>query len=439
MQAISTAKSQALWKKAKKLIPGGTQLLSKRAEMFLPSKWPAYFKTAKGIEVIDLDGNKFLDFSIMGVGSAILGYADPDVNRAVKKVIDEGSMSTLNSPEEVELTELLIKLHPWADMARFARTGGEAGAIAVRIARAYTKKDKVAICGYHGWHDWYLAANLSGDKNLDGHLLPGLNPLGVPRGLLGTALTFEFNKIDQLKKLVKDNDIGVIIMEPMRHQAPEKGFLEEVRRIADKTKAVLIFDEISSGFRLNVGGIHKLYKVTPDLAIFGKAFSNGFPMSAVIGKRKIMDVAQESFISTTYATERTGPAATIATINKMLKLKVPSHINKIGKLIGDGWIKLSKKHGLDITVKGPNSLINFSFNYENANALKTLFIQEMLKRGYLAYLTVYVCYSHKENQVQKYLKSVDEVFAILKKAFDEKNVEKLIEGPQAHTGFKRLT
>lgn len=439
MKDISTKKSQALWNKAKKIIPGGTQLLSKRAEMFLPENWPAYFKKAKGIEVIDLDGNRFLDFSIMGVGSCILGYADPDVNKAVKEVIDEGSMATLNSPEEVELTELLLRLHSWADMARFARTGGEAGAIAVRIARAFSKKDKVAICGYHGWHDWYLAANLADDKSLDGHLLPGLSPLGVPRGLLGTALTFEYNKIEQLKKIVKDNDIGVIIMEPIRHQEPQNNFLQEVRKIANKIKAVLIFDDISSGFRLNVGGIHLLYGVNPDLAILAKAMGNGFPIAAVIGKKEIMDVAQESFISTTFATERVGPAAAIATIKKLKKLKVAAHINKIGKMIWKGWEQLAKKYDLDITVTGPSSLVNFVFNYPNAQQIKTLFIQEMLKRGFLAYGTVYVSFAHKEIHVKKYLNNLDKVFGLIKKALGNDNIGALLEGPVMHKGFHRLT
>ena len=212
---------QKLWKKAKTLIPGGNQLLSKRAEMFLPDQWPAYFKKAKGIRVTDLDGKTYTDFSRMGIGACVLGYADSDVNRAVKKAVDSGSMSTLNSPEEVELAEVLTNLHPWADMVRYARTGGEAMSIAVRIARAYSGKEKIAFCGYHGWHDWYLSGNLASDKNLDGHLLPGLEPRGVPRGLLNTAIPFRYNHIEELEEIVKKYSIGVIVMEPYRHEEPE--------------------------------------------------------------------------------------------------------------------------------------------------------------------------------------------------------------------------
>ncbi len=429
-----------LWKEAKELIPGGTQLLSKRAEMFLPDQWPSYFKKAKGIEVWDLDGNKFIDFSYMGIGACPLGYADPDVNKAVEKVIKEGSMCTLNSPEEVELAKLLLKLHPWAQKVRYARTAGEALAVAVRIARAYTGKDKIAFCGYHGWSDWYLAANLANKKNLDGQLLPGLEPLGVPRCLRGTAIPFNYNKIEELKKIVKKNDIGVIVMEPRREHEPEKDFLKNVRKLANKIKAVLIFDEVTSGFRMNIGGIHMLYKVYPDIAVFGKGMSNGFPMAAVIGRGKIMDAAQRSFISSTYWTERIGPTAAIATIKKLKKYNIPTYLVKIGNLIGGNWQRLAKKHNLKIEVFNIPSLITFKFDYgKDSQALHTLFNQEMLERGYLTSKSVYVCYSHKKELVKEYLENVDKVFNLISKAIKNKKVYKLLKGPIAHLGFKRLT
>jgi len=437
---IKIKKGIKLWNKAKRIIPGGTQLLSKRSEMFLPEQWPSYFKKAKGIEVWDLDGNKFIDMSYMGIGACSLGYADTDVNKAVKKVIDDGSMCTLNSPEEVELAELLLKLNPWAKKVRYARTAGEALAIAIRIARAYTRRDKIAFCGYHGWHDWYLAANLANKKNLDGQLLPGLEPGGVPRCLEGTAIPFNYNEIDDLEKIVKKNNIGIIIMEPRREHEPKRGFLKKVRSIANKIGAVLIFDEVTSGFRMNVGGIHMLYKVYPDVAVFGKAISNGFPMAAVVGKGKIMDFAQKTFISSTYWTERIGPTAAIATIKKMQKYNVPSHLSKIGKLIGENWEKLAKKYDLKIKVMNIPSLITFNFDYmEKSQAMHTLFNQEMLSRGFLTTKSVYVCWSHKKNHIKKYLKSVDEVFAIINQANKNNNIYKLLKGPVAHKGFKRLT
>jgi len=436
---MNCEKGLNLWKKAKKLLPGGSQLLSKRSEMFLPDQWPSYYKKAKGCEIWDLDGNHYYDMTIMGVGACTLGYADEDVNKAVMEVVMDGSMATLNCPEEVELAELLLKIHPWAEAVRYSRTGGEIMAIAVRIARAHTKKDKLAFCGYHGWHDWYLSSNLADNANLDGHLLPGLDPNGVPRGLIKTAIPFEYNNIEKLESIVKENDIGVIIVEPIRHQEPKNNFLHRVREIADEIGAVLIFDEITAGWRLTIGGAHLLYNINPDMMVTAKAVSNGYPMAAVIGKGDIMDAAQTSFISSTYWTERIGPAAAIATIRKMENLNLPTYLDKIGGLIGKRWSELAKKHSLNFSILPPNALVTFSIDYENSLEIKTLYTQEMLKRGYLASTSVYVSYTHTEEIVNKYMKDVDEVFGIIKKAIDDNSVKKLLEGPVAHSGFQRLT
>ena len=428
-----------LWKKAKCLIPGGTQLLSKRSEMFLPDQWPSYYSKAKGVEIWDLDGKKYTDMSIMGVGACILGYADNDVNAAVHSAIDNGSISTLSCPEEVDLAELLLKVNPWADMVRYTKTGGEAMAVAVRIARAHTGKDIVAFCGYHGWHDWYLAANLSDNKNLDGQLLPGLEPKGVPRGLKGTALPFNYNKLDELKKIVETNDIGVIVMEPLRHHEPEPGFLAGVRKIADEIGAVLIFDEVTSGWRMNVGGVHALYKVIPDIAVYGKAMGNGYSMAAVVGKKEVMESAQESFISSTYWTEGVGLVASIATINKCIDKKIPQHLIMIGKQISRGWENLSKEYSLPLEVMGIPPLTTFHFVSDNSQVLHTLFTQEMLKRGFLASKSVYVSYSHSNQHIEDYLSNVEQVFGIILQGVEKGNVNSLLKGPVAHEGFKRLT
>lgn len=437
---ININKGKILWKRAKQLIPGGSQLLSKRSEMFLPDQWPSYYKKAKGIEIWDMDNNKFIDMSIMGVGTCILGYADPDVNKAVKGAVDAGSMTTLNCPEEVDLAELLIKLNPWADMVRYAKTGGEAMAVAVRIARAYSKKEKIAFCGYHGWHDWYLSANLADNANLDGQHLPGLNPAGVPRGLKSTSIPFNYNKIEELEDIIeKNNDIGVIIVETIRHHEPIDNFLGKIRKIAEEIDAVLIFDEITSGWRLNVGGAHLLYDVNPDIAVYGKAMSNGFPMAAVVGKRDVMEAAQITFISSTYWTDRIGPAASIATINKMQENNVPSYICNIGNIIRNGWEKLAQEHDLKIHLEGISPLPTFVFEYEESQALHTLFTQDMLSRGYLASKSVYVSHAHNEDNVSAFMENVDEVFGIVQNAIERKNVRTLLKGPVAHTGFKRLT
>lgn len=430
-----------LYNKAKKIIPGGTQLLSKRPEMFLPDFWPAYYDKAEGCKVWDLDGNKYIDMSYMGIGACILGYADRDINDAVKKAIDKGNMSTLNCPEEIELAELLCGLHPWARMARYARTGGEAMSIAVRIARAKTGKDLVLFCGYHGWHDWYLSANLADDRALDGHLLPGLEPKGVPRGLKRTAIPFNYNDRDGFLKLINKykNDIGVVVMEPIRNYYPKGGFLETIREVTKELGIILVFDEITSGWRLNIGGAHLIFKVEPDIAVFAKAISNGYPMAAIIGEPEVMETAQDSFISSTYWTERIGPVAALATIKKLKEKNIPEYLINIGKEVQEGWKKLSEKHGLDITVSGINPLGHFSFNYNNPLVLKTLFTQLLLENGFLATNAFYASYAHKKEHVEKYLEAVDVVFNSISKATKEGNPEKYLNGPVCHAGFRRLT
>ena len=259
--------------------------------------------------------------SIMGIGTNILGYGHDEVDDVVKNVVNKGNMSTLNCPEEVYLAERLIDIHPWADMVRLARTGGEANTIAIRIARAASGKDKVAICGYHGWHDWYLSANLGDDEKLAGHLLPGLDPKGVPQNLRGTVFPFEYNDYDGLEALVNKHDIGVIKMEVSRNKGPENNFLQKVRNLATERSIVLIFDECTSGFRETFGGLHKKYNVEPDIAMFGKALGNGYAITAIIGKRDVMESAQSTFISSTFWTERIGPAAALKTLEVMEELK----------------------------------------------------------------------------------------------------------------------
>ena len=316
-QGARLGTGQKLWQRAKRVIPGGNMLLSKRAEMFLPEQWPAYFSKAHGCHVWDLDGREYIDMSFMGIGTNTLGYGHPEVDDAVRQTITAGNMSTFNCPEEVYLAERLIELHPWADMVRLARSGGEANAIAIRIARAASGRDKAAICGYHGWHDWYLAANLGDDQNLAGHLLPGLEPRGVPQNLRGSVLPFRYNNFEELEALVRDHDIGVIKMEVSRNMGPEDNFLQKVRKLATDNNIVLIFDECTSGFRQTFGGLHKLYGVEPDIAIFGKALGNGYAITAVIGRRAVMEAAQSTFISSTFWTERIGPTAALKTLEVM--------------------------------------------------------------------------------------------------------------------------
>lgn len=437
-EGASMGTGQKLWKRAKQIIPGGNMLLSKRAEMFLPDQWPAYFSKAKGCKVWDLDGNEYVDMSIMGIGTNILGYGHPEVDDAVRQTIDAGNMSTLNCPEEVYLAERLIELHPWADMVRFARSGGEANAIAIRIARAASGKGKVAFCGYHGWHDWYLAANLGDEKNLAGHLLPGLEPNGVPSNLRDTIYPFTYNRFEELEALVRAQDIGVIAMEVSRNEAPESGFLEQVRRLATERGIVLIFDECTSGFRQTLGGLHKLYGVEPDIAMFGKALGNGYAITATIGRRDVMQAAQGTFISSTFWTERIGPTAALKTLDVMERVRSYEQITQIGTFIGTAWGNMAKKHGLDINISGLPAMIGFNFPGENMLSYKTLITQEMLSKGYLAATNVYVCTEHTPEIVESYLEALDPIFGLIRECKDGRNINGILKGPICHAGFKRL-
>lgn len=437
-EGATLGKGQKLWKRAKRVIPGGNMLLSKRAEMFLPEKWPAYFSKAKGCHVWDIDGRKYVDMSIMGIGTNILGYGHPDVDEAVRQTVALGNMSTFNCPEEVYLAEKLVELHPWSDMVRFARSGGEANAIAIRIARAASGRDKVAICGYHGWHDWYLAANLGDEQNLAGHLLPGLDPKGVPQSLRDTVYPFNYNRIEELQALVAAHDIGVIKMEVSRNEPPQPGFLKQVRKLATDRGIVLIFDECTSGFRQTLGGLHKLYGVDPDIAMFGKALGNGYAITAIVGRREVMEAAQSTFISSTFWTERIGPTAGLKTLDVMEKTRSWEKITETGKFIGEQWQHLATKYNLAIKIFGLPALVSFSFSSVHILAYKTLITQEMLTQGYLAGTSVYVCTEHSREIIQGYLEAIEPVFSLIAECENGRDVSTLLKGPVCHSGFKRL-
>lgn len=429
-----------LWQKAKDIIPGGNGLLSKRPERYAPDIWPTYFSRAKGVEIWDLDGNKYVDMAQMGIGTAILGYCDEDVNDSVKDAVNNSVNTTLNAPEEVYLAEKLLELNPFAGGVKFARCGGESMAIAVRIARAYSGKDKIAFSGYHGWSDWYLAANLNGERNLSDHLLPGLKPKGVPLGLKNTVFPFKYNNVDELSEVVKREDIGVIVIEGARYDFPTKDLLDTIQKVAKERNIVIIADEITSGWRMTDGGIYKLTGFKPDIVVYGKSMGNGFAISAIIGKKEVMNEAQETFISSTFWTERVGFVAALKTIEKLTKNKVWKHLNKIGEIIGRGWECLAGKYGLKLHVTDFKPLITFKFEYDDKNsALYTLFTQEMLKKGYLAANSVYVTYAHNEEIVKEYLESVDEVFEIISSAIKNNRINEKLETSIRDEGFKRLT
>ena len=438
---------QQIYERAREIMPGATQLYGKRQEMTAPGQWPAYFAQAQGCETVDVNGHHYVDMSMCGIGATLLGYADPDVTEAVIERVRNGCMSSLNPPDEVDLAELLLELHPWAEMVRLGRLGGETMAMAVRIARAYTGRNVVAFCGYHGWHDWYLAANLpveAEEETVDrlggGHLMPGLEPAGVPSGLAGTAKPFTYNKIEELRAIVDryGSNLAAIVMEPTRNYDPEPGFLEEVRELATRSGACLIMDEITIGWRLCLGGSHLRYGLEPDLAVFAKTTGNGHPISAVVGRRDIMQAAQNSFISSALWTEAVGPAAALATIRKFQRLDVPSHVARIGELTRQGLEDLSKSCNVPFGSTGHPALTFFHFDHPEAAALQTLWTVRMLDRGYLVAGEFYPTLAHQEKHVEQFVKACEPVFQELGKAIQKGDIESRIGGPVKHTGFRRL-
>jgi glutamate-1-semialdehyde 2,1-aminomutase len=434
------SKSLRAQKIAKKIIPGMNQLLSKRPDMFSYGVWPGYYKKSKGTYVWDLDGNKYLDMSISAIGASILGYANEIVDKKVINSIKKGVVSSLNCEEEINLAKRMLSLHKWAQQIRYSKSGGEAVAMSVRVARACTKKEVIAFCGYHGWHDWYLAANI-GKDNLKGHLLEGLSPSGVPKGLKNTAFPFRYNEISDLEKILKKNknNVAAIVMEPLRSFYPKNNFLQKVRNLATKYKVILIFDEITSGFRLCAGGAHLKFKVNPDMAVFGKALGNGYPISCILGKKKFMKFFEDTFISSTAWTERTGVVAANAMIDFYLKNKVNLKINKNGKLIKNSIHKLALKHNLDISIFGYDSIVVFVFNYKNSNQIKALFIQMMMEKKILASNVIFLNYAQNLVEINKYLSSLDEVFQNLSKIIKENiNIKKMLFGKESSSGFKRI-
>ncbi|MAC41831.1 MAG: aminotransferase class III [Pelagibacterales bacterium] len=432
-------KGQELYKKAKKLIPGGTMLLSKRPEMFLPENWPSYYSKAKGCKIWTLEGKELIDMCIMGIGTNTLGYGNDQIDNAVLRTVQNGNMSTLNCPEEVYLAEKLIEINPWADMVRYARSGGEANAIAIRIARAAAGKDNVAICGYHGWHDWYLSANHTEDDILSDHLLDGLSPEGVPKNLKNSVFPFQYNNFKELLSIVENKNIGVIKMEVTRNFGPEDNFLQKVRDLATKKNIVLIFDECSSGFRVTYGGVHKKYNIEPDMAMYGKTLGNGYAITAVVGKKEIMESAQRTFISSTFWTERIGPTAALASLEVMEKIKSWELITEIGLKMQKGWDALAKSNNLDITINGLPPITNYTFNYSDSLEYKTFVTQEMLKKGFLASTNFYACIDHTDSIINSYFESLDKIFKVIRKCESEElNISDLLEGPVCHSGFQRL-
>jgi len=428
-----------LYLKVKKIIPGGVQLLSKKPELFLPGYWPSYYTKAKGSIITGIDKKKYYDFTNCSVGMCPLGYSNDFVNKHILKVINNGNISTLNSVKEYECAKKMIKLHPWFDMARFTKSGGEAMSVAVRIARSYTKKEKILFCGYHGWHDWYISANIGNKKNLNSHLLPEISTSGVPNFLKNTSIPFEFNNTNDFIKKFKKNKkkLAAVILEPTRANLPKNNFLKTITSLCKKNNVPLIYDEITVGWRVTTGGFHKTLKYKPDLAVFSKATSNGYALGTILGKKKIMDTAQDSFISSAYWTENIGFQAAISTMEFFVKKKVHKILIKKGKNIKNIWFNLAKKHNIDISVAGLDPLPTFNFNYKNNDEIMTYFTQEMLKKNFLANGSCFIMLSHTDRMISLYKKNVDLVFFKIKNIlYDNKNFKSYLKGKVKFAKFR---
>jgi len=419
-----------LWEKAKEKISCGTGLLSKRAHLFDPQSWPCYFSRAKGAHVWDLDDRRYIDFT-GGVGAILLGHADDEVNAAVKRRVNLGSYATLASPDEVKLAEVLLDLHPWAGKVRYARGGGEALGLAVRIARAATGKSGIAFCGYHGWSDWYLAANLGDDAALDGHLLPGLQPLGVPRELAGTAVPFRYNDIASFKAALQklEGKLAAVVMEPMRSELPRDGFLQQVIAECHAAGAVYVLDEVTSGWRFGFPGAAPGLGIQPDIAVYAKAISNGYPAGAIIGKDSVMDAANSSFISSSYWTDGVGTAASLACIGKMQREGVQQHVWQMGGRLQSGLREVAARHPeLQLKIGGMPCAPSLAFGN---SAAKPLMIRHMIERGYLMSSQLYATWSHMEEHISGMLAALDEALAIVAQS-------PLEPATGAQQGFARL-
>jgi glutamate-1-semialdehyde 2,1-aminomutase len=436
-EGSSMSENSKLWKRTKEKILGGTMLFSKRPQNFLPEKWPPFYSKAKKCYIWDLQKKKYLDVSLMGIGTNILGYSNKLIDDKVIKAIKSSNMSTLNCFEFTELTEKLLDMHPWFGKAKFAKTGSEANSIALRIARCSAKSQNVAVCGYHGWQDWYLAANIMNNKNLNNHLMTNISSDGVNKSLKKNIFSFNYNDYESFLDIVKKNEIGTVFMEVSRNFKPKNRFLEKIRSYTKKKNIILIYDECSSGFREDYGGLHKKYNVKPDLAVFGKALGNGYPITVVLGDSELMNNAENSFISSTFWTDKIGAVAAIATLDIMEKLKSWKIISLQGNKIKNKWREFSIKYNLEINIFGLDAMPSFTFKSNRDLEYRTLIAQEMLKKNILATNTVYLSIFHDDKILKKYFNVLENIFYNISRI--ENNIENIkLETPIIQPGFNRI-
>jgi glutamate-1-semialdehyde 2,1-aminomutase len=436
------AKSLELFERAEQLIPGGTQLISRRPSKFAHGVSPIYVERAKGARIWDIDGNEYIDW-VSGIGAIILGYCDPVVDEAVRRQIDSGTIYSINHELEVELAEELVATIPCAEMVRYAKGGGEACAIAVRIARGVSGRDKILFCGYHGWHDWYLAANLSADANLDEHLFTGIDPTGVPRALAGTAIPFPYGDVAALGERLDAHcgEIAAIIMEPMRSEFPPAGYLEAVAKLAHDHDVLLIFDEVSTGFRLTPGGVQPHFGVVPDMAVFAKSISNGYAMGAVVGRRDVMEPAARMFISSTYWSDTLGLRAALTTLREIRRRDVPAIVQQTGAEIQRRLNAVAVETGCPVRCVGASFHPHLRFDVPDPSRqsmVATLYMQEMAKRGCHGYPSFYLNAAQGPAEIDQAEQAARETFAIIQRGLETNTLDELLECQVRQESFRRL-
>lgn len=412
-----------LWENAIKLMPRGTQTMSKCPDQFVDGVYPKFVKSGKGAYLYGLDGKKYLDY-MCGLGPIILGYNHKSTNEAIKKQLKDGIIFSWPTLLEQELAQLVVDVVPCAEQVRFCKNGTDANLASVRIARSYTGKEKILkpTGGYHGWGDWHAIT---------------MREYGVPKCLKKLIDEFEFNNLDSLEELLKKDDVAAVILEPQALTSPNPGYLKGVRELCTKYKAVLIFDEVVTGFRWSLGGAQEYFGVTPDLCCMGKAVANGMPLGIIAGKAEYMNELNHIFFSMTFGGECLSIVAAISTI-KELKTKDYNHIWGLGDMLDKGIKKTAKKYKLDITFAGNGPRHNLTFNsekYQDADGLKAVFYQEMVKQGILFPNVIYISFAHTKKDIRKTIDAADKAFRIVSENLN--NVDSVLEGKRAVAIFRK--
>ena len=436
------ARSLELYRRAEALIPGRTQLISRRSSQFAHGNSPIYAGRAQGARFIDVDENEYIDW-VNAVGAVILGHADAAVDSAVKAQIDRGSIYTLNSALEIELAELLNEVIPSAEMARYTKGGGEANAVAARIARGVTGRNLILFSGYHGWHDWYQSANYLVDPESGEFPFAGIEPIGVPAELAGTALPFAWGDLTGLRELLRAHagEVAAIMLEPMRSELPPPNYLEGVRELARDHGAVLIFDEVSCGFRPHIGGVQAYLGVTPDMTVLAKAMSNGYPMGAVVGSRAVMEAAGRMFISSSYWSDNLGLAASLTTIRELERRDSARRFEALGAALIEKLNRALRQAGLAGSCGGVfwNPALHFDLPDESLRPVaNTIFIQEMARRGIHCNMSFKATLAHKLEDIELTANAAAETFALIKRGLDSGDLPQLLESDLTKEPFRRL-